>query len=473
MKPLSGMARYCDHKTKNTREDRFGRLFPDLPASYTSPTILKDLGKKKGPMDKKSDRTKTVPVGHVFFGQFIDHDITLDVFSKFDEVNEPTAIENLRTPTLDLDCIFGAGHEAANFMYHSEGEFKGIKLLTGADAPQTGTPEDKIKVQNDLLRSINTHAIIGDFRNDENRIISQMQLRMIDFYNILVDHYYKEEKLRGEELREVAQRQTRWHYQWAVVNDFLKTMCGAAVVDRILTHGRKYYCGGVPFIPVEFAVAAYRFGHSMAPQEIQVQRGDNAFTLFGDILGKGFTPVEHVRAIVDWHELFDTDEDRDVQRADQLDTKMASILLELPFVTGNDEKSLATRNMLRGNSFLLPGGDVIAHHMERPEDEIANVVGLISEQTKGDITSGAPLWYYILAEAEVIGRETSDGSFEPGEGLGPVGATIVAETIIGLLEFDTSSYLGANRNWEPKAEFDNMGKIMSVFDPSFLYEKTE
>ncbi|MDO1499082.1 hypothetical protein Q2T40_01765 [Winogradskyella maritima] len=53
-----------------------------------------------------------------------------------------------------------------------------------------------------------------------------------------------------------------------------------------------------------------------------------------------------------------------------------------------------------------------------------------------------------MAEAEEIGRIDSAGS-KPGEGLGPVGATIVAETIIGLLEMDEASYLGSNRDWSP------------------------
>ncbi len=52
----------------------------------------------------------------------------------------------------------------------------------------------------------------------------------------------------------------------------------------------------------------------------------------------------------------------------------------------------------------------------------------------------SPLWYYILKEAEVVGD---------GEKLGPVGSTIVAETFVGLLLADESSYLSKNRSWQP------------------------
>ena len=86
----------------------------------------------------KKDRTKPVPVGQVIFGQFIDHDITLDVMSQFGRVNDPEDITNQRTPTLDLDCIYGAGPESHPFLYHNNGPFVGAKLLTGVDEPGGG-----------------------------------------------------------------------------------------------------------------------------------------------------------------------------------------------------------------------------------------------------------------------------------------------------------------------------------------------
>ena len=86
----------CAHD-QNIRAGRFGRLFPDLPALYTDPDILRELGKKNGPMDGGSNgnRTNSVPVGHVFFGQFIDHDITLDTTSSLSSVNTPSITQLL------------------------------------------------------------------------------------------------------------------------------------------------------------------------------------------------------------------------------------------------------------------------------------------------------------------------------------------------------------------------------------------
>jgi len=458
MDDLTGMASYCHRGHEPQSGERFGRMFPDLPPAYTDPRILAEIGRPGGPMDggTKKNRTKTVPVGQVLFGQFIDHDITLDVTSSFDRVNRASDIPNIRTPNLDLDCVYGAGPEAHPYLYVASGPFSGAKLLTGADEPDA----DVLR-QNDLLRAPNARAIIGDHRNDENRIVSQLQLGIIKFHNLLCDEIRAEAGHSLGELYEQARQIVTWHYQWSVVNDFLVAMCGRPVVDRILSCGREYYCPNAPYIPIEFAVAAYRFGHSMVPMQIQIQQGKPSQDFFGDVLGNGFSPIGSEAAIVDWHELLATDVPRTIQMAEKLDTRLTSTLLDLPFVRSG-ETSLATRNLLRGNSFLLPGGDKVAARMGRAETEISNVMAKITTISDGLISEGAPLWLYLLAEAEVVGRESAPGTFHKGEGLGPVGARIVAEVLIGLLELDEKSYLGGNRNWIAQERFNSIGRILAA-----------
>ncbi|MEM7689381.1 MAG: heme peroxidase family protein [Pseudomonadota bacterium] len=471
MKTLEGLNPYCSAKNYgreefgDQRDDRFGRLFPELSPAYTRPDILEAIGAVGGPMDGKSanDRTDSVPVGMVFFGQFVDHDVTLDASTTFDSVvDNPGEIANVRTPTLDLDCIYGLGPEAQPYLFVQGGAFGGAKLLTGADNPgQTGLND------HDLLRAPNGRAIIGDPRNDENRIISQIQLAIIRFHNLVCDTLNAEDGLEGHDLYEEARRTTTWHYQWALVNDFLTDMCGRPVVEEILGCGRQHYCGNVPFIPVEFSVAAYRFGHSMIPMKIQTRTGGAKLELFGTTLGVGFDPVTDPLGVVDWHELLFTPENRKVERTQKLDTKLAGDLLNLPFINGTAaEKSLATRNLLRGNTFLLPGGEKIAEAIGCPQDQIDKVIKAVAK-VNGDLgADGIPLWLYLLAEAEVIGRAESDGSTTEGEALGPVGATIVAEVMIGLLELDDHSYLGANRNWAPREEWNTLGKLVTAAQPT-------
>lgn len=464
MTSLKGIHAFCQYGHEGARGDRFGRMFR-RPPLYVRPDHLRRLGAPGGPMDggTSSDRTSSVAVGQVFFGQFIDHDITLDVTSSLEEVNDESETPNVRTPTLDLDSVYGSGPEASAYLYHASGEFAGVKLITGADgtaAQVGGAPQPADLAAEDLARTAHGIALIGDPRNDENRIISQMHLAMLRFHNRVVDTLHSGAQngaaLSGHDLYEAARRLTTWHYQWVVVEDFLTAMCGQAVVDDILGNGRRFFCTdtSVPFVPIEFATAAYRFGHSMIPLRIHIRRSDPTHHVFGPTLGRGFTPLSAEAAVVDWYELADTTADRNVQMAEKLDSKLSPDLLALPFIQPPSEASLATRNLLRGQAFLLPSGEQIAHAMERPDDEIDHVSTAAqnianSADATIDLSSGTPLWFYLLVEAERIGRETEPGLFEEREGLGPVGARIVAETIIGLLELDSRSYLAQNRSWHP------------------------
>jgi hypothetical protein len=458
MNKLEGMDAFCRYGHEAEEGDRFGRLFPSLAPLNTSPESLRALGSQGGPMDggEDFDRTDTVSAGQIFFGQFIDHDITLDTTSSLSSVVDADEVPNVRTPTLDLDNVYGGGPEATPYLYRQgrNRDFAEVKLLTGADG--TAADQPKKLAEDDLWRSPDGTAVIGDPRNDENRVISQLQLAMIRFHNAVVDyldqHGLHGEELGGAELFEEARRLTRWHYQYVVVEDYLPKICGKAVMDRIKGHGRKYYCphSGTPYIPIEFAVAAYRFGHSMMPERIQVQKGGTAYELFGRTFGIGFRPLDDEEAVVDWHELTETSKDRQVQNAEELDTKLATDLLDLRFIR-EGESSLATRNLLRGQTFLLPSGEEVARAMDRPDQEIQRVADEARDMAEpaADLSSGIPLWFYILTEAEEIGRETRPGNFDDGEGLGPVGARIVGETLYGLVEMDDRSYLAQNRNWEP------------------------
>jgi hypothetical protein len=426
-----------------------------LPPLYVPAPQLHALGAPNGPLDggDDPDRTATVPVGHVFFGQFVDHDITLDVTSSLSAVADPLETPNARTPTLDLDCVYGLGFEASPFLYHAAGKFANVKLLTGKDGTAVNQP-DKL-ADEDLCRTSHGTAVIGDPRNDENRIVSQLQLAMIRFHNHVVDALHAgSEPLEGRELYERAREVTTWHYQWVVIHDFLVHMCGAPLVQDILGSGRRHYCAdfGDPFIPVEFSAAAYRFGHSMIPQRVRVQTGDPERKLFGKVFGPGFTPLSDKNAIVEWPQLVTAPAGGDVQMAEKLNTKLATALLDLPFIPESDVRSLATRNLLRGQTFLLPSGESIAAAMGREPSEI-DMVHNAAVNLAGDaanLAAGTPLWLYLLVEAERIGRETEPGLFNEGEGLGPVGARIVAETIIGLIELDSRSFLAKNRNWRPE-----------------------
>ena len=399
---------------------RFMRMFGDLPALYTDPAMLRDLGDnkmKENPSDS-SLRSTTYPLGMVFLGQFVDHDITLDVTSELDRTNDPLAIENFRTPALDLDNVFVTDAEAFPFQYESAGSHRLILGYHDIDLP----------------RSPDGVALIGDPRNDENRVISQLHLAFLKFANAVLNH-------TGGAFEE-AQRLTRWHYQWIVLHEFLPLTCGEHLVRDILSNGRRFYRphGNRAFIPIEFAAAAYRYGHSQLPDFMSINDESGRVQFFGEELGTGFTPVKKGDQTVDWRHFFHAGKNPVPQLAQRIDTGMAGELLALPFIADERNNSLATRNLLRGQSFRLPSGQAVADAMgEAPLT--ADEVG-----TGTEIDEATPLWFYILREAELRGER--DGY--KGERLGPVGGRIVAETLIGLMEYDDNAFLGSDRNWLPE-----------------------
>lgn len=413
---------------------RFGRLFPTLKPHTPSDEALLELGRTGGVMDPGEDHITTnpnVPAGFVFLGQFIDHDITFDPTSSLERQNDPEALENFRTPLLELDSVYGAGPDASPHLYE---ERNGLAyFLLDATAP------------NDLPRNSIGTALIGDPRNDENLIISQMHLAFLKFHNAVLDRVQDFEK---------AQQLVRWHYQWIVLKEFLPKIVGEDMVKGIFTTdnyttGRHYYdWRDQPFIPVEFAVAAYRFGHSQVPAKLQVnnvfQIGDSFKIPLFDVNERGDSDPDDLsgfgarsdRRFVDWNYLFDTGQGLH-QPSDTINTTLSGPLFTLPFFTGPDDiPSLAQRNLFRGRAFGLPTGQAVACAMRQTPltpDELDNVRHLGFDHE-------TPLWYYILHEAHI----KSDG-----KQLGPVGGRIVAEVLIGLLEGDRLSFVQANPCWKP------------------------
>lgn len=119
-------------------------------------------------------------------------------------------------------------------------------------------------VKCDLARNSQNTALIGDPRDDENLIISQIQVLFLRFHNIMVDAIRTKFPTKSPSVVFTeAQELVRWHYQWILIHEYLPLICGQNVVDDVMNNGRKFYgWHNKPYIPVEFSVAAYRFGHS-------------------------------------------------------------------------------------------------------------------------------------------------------------------------------------------------------------------
>jgi hypothetical protein len=245
---------------------------------------------------------------------------------------------------------------------------------------------------------------------------------------------------------------TTWHYQWLVLHEFLPQIVGRATVDDVLVHGRRLYDVGVgeAFIPVEFAGACYRFGHSQVRPSYRANlKGDGGKPFFAFI----FDPSQNdaaaepsdlrggfraERRFVGWQTFFDFG-DGEVRRNKRIDRHISTPLFTLPLgaIASHDQPTvLPQRTLLRHLTWGLPSGQAIADAIgvdPLPKRELAHL------KPYGFDTS-TPLWVYTLEEAQLL----ADGLH-----LGPVAGRIVAEVLIGLLAADPAGYLAVQPAWQP------------------------
>jgi Animal haem peroxidase len=470
------------------REDRFGRMFPDLEPFFRDNSsrlqaALREIGKRGGMMDANdqlgdggeaaatalladANLSRNNPdnpahtAGTTFLGQFLDHDMTFDLNSRLAVVTEPTASANERTPAFDLDSVYGGGPRVDPELYQSVSRGS-RELATKLRIESGGRFED-------VPRNRDRSAIIADPRNDENMMISGLQAAFILHHNKCVDLMReRDRRLGSEEVYERARQLTTWHYQWMIVHEFLPLFIGQSMVNDILRNGRRFYRPSVGFIPVEFQGAAYRFGHTLVRPSYRANlNGDDDngpfFGMIFDPSGEGQSdPVDlrggarARRRFIDWQTFFDfgstfTDGPGNtnpaLRRNKLIDTKISSPLLRLPLGTiaggvPGDEISLPSRNLLRHVTWGVPSGQSIARAMRAPVLTGDNDSVLRDLRGFGfNLDDSTPLWFYVLREGFVLGNG--------GRHLGPVGGRIVGEVFIGILQLDRDSYLNA-RGWRP------------------------
>ena len=404
----------------------YARMFPELPSFQADEQFLYALGRAGGicdcgDADDTPDSLGATAAGWPIFGQFVAHDITADRSILRGHANT-AELRNARSPQLNLECLYGDGPTGHPFLYQRDDPAKFLLGFDGAD----------------VQRNADGIAIIGDPRNDSHMLISQLHLAMLKAHNAFVD----EARLNGTQadvVFEAAARQLRWHHQWIILNEFLPALVGETLADQVRRDGPQWFRPGPGgFIPLEFADAAYRYGHSQIRHRYRMNLHTDPVPLFSVLLGFRAVPRE---CTVDWTLFFDAPGATSAQRSKKIDGRLVRALIQLPVaVTGEceieDYHSLAVRDLQRGQGVGLPSGEAVARHI--------GIVPLTEEQV-GLATTGwrgeTPLWYYVLREADACAG---------GHRLGPVGGRIVTEVLVGLIDADATSYRQGDQEWRPQ-----------------------
>src|ERR1700730_9837188 len=421
-----------------TTGGRYGRMFPDLPPATFDDERLLALGIEGSLCDGGAcDTEGHVEAGQPFFGQYLAHDLTADR-APLRAHAEIDALRNIRSPRANLESLYGGGPVGSPYLYDQADP---AKLLLGADG-------------RDLPRNHQGIALIGDPRNDVHAFMTGLQVAFIQAHNRLVDRL-RADGIRESELFDDARRALIWHYQWVILNDFLPNLVGNEMTTSVLQDGlRFYHVTGDAFIPVEFADAAYRYGHAQIKGDYQIRPSGPRFSVFPDLAG--FRPLapEHV---IDWALLFDVPGRPQAQRAKPIDGQLPASLIRLPeSITGVVEvsayRSLAARDLQRGMGTGLPSGEAVARAVgarELTRQELA----------LGDWQDETPLWLYILREAAVHGG---------GDQSGQVRGRIVAEVVVGIIRTDPESYLINDPSWRPTLPSHEPGtfKIRDLLIPA-------
>ena len=468
----------------------YTRMFPQLarPPSVPNSDLERGLEKLGRLMtdDDKDTENGSLAAGYTYLGQFIDHDLTFDVTPL--ALAQPCAesIVNHRSPFLDLDHVYGGGPTVSKFLYRNNpSDLDKERFLIGPDA--------KNGLEYDLPRNCEGIALVGDPRNDENLIIAQLHVAFLKFHNRLLDELGKGSGSNiqsagpaGATLFEKARRLATWHYQYIVVNDFLRQLLDPEVYQGLELETRRPAPNefGSFRIPIEFSVAAFRFGHSMVRNEYPYNTPQGKVSLsdllFRTGVGTGAVPVLPPEWKINWCKFFEIDP---VPRASRgIDTKIANALHGLehpvlrlfnaptsdeprsPTLSGEipPEKVLPVRTLWRSARMGLPSGQEVARAMGLKPVDDADIAPDYAPHTETlrfyGFDKDTPLWYYILKEAEL-------SKMGNRQRLGPVGSRIVANVIMGALRADPTSYLCVNPAWKPGGGMHDIGNILFFVDP--------
>lgn len=463
---------------------RFGYMFPELqkdpgallPTSPNTVRALEELGDTMREPGNDPALDSSIPSAYTYFGQFIDHDITLMGIPGEVDFRDPNLaplpadrierVINHHTPWLDLDSIYDESPRAGEDL-----------MLLGRTT--TGVPPRPPGKDDDFFDLPRLGALaddpmrervprVGDRRNDEITVISQLHAAFLRAHNIIVAGGYS---------HCAARTLLRLYYQMVVVNDFLPRVADPGVVAEMLSGPWDSYDppDAKFFMPFEFSGAAFRFGHSMVRESYDIN--DHFTAEFAPLLALfsvfGRYPTLPENWMVQWEKFLDGGSNC----ARLIDTRLTASLSNLPGFPEGAGNRLPILTLLRGYVLSLPTGQAVAAALKlKPAERLTDTdieavaagipggaqLGVLRAEREAEggekwkLSARTPLWFYVLAEA---------AHFNGGQRLGPVGSRLVAGVLVTLARRSKDSILkipGLSPTVQPKFKLEDLMRLARV-----------
>lgn len=438
----------------------YSRLFapPSEPITPDDEFKLVELGTAMRYVEER-EGTLTPRVGYTYFGQFVGHDLTHDATPLAGPYREPKETPNFRTATFDLDHVYAGGPKGSPYLYEGEEGAETFKI--GATVP--GGYRRDLPIGHGLL-------LIGDLqdtRNVDNLLLRQLHVLFLKFHNEAIRQLQTNSELQsmadwlgpGSPF-ERARKLVCWHYQWIIRHDYLPRI----LYNDVWHHQQRRTPrkpGSIFSVPIEFAIAVFRFGHSMVRNAYRLNCRHTRVVIDELMeLGQKGEPISD-DDLIEWGTFFDgLPTSGPPASSSFIDTSMSLAMHGLSAGTirlanrleAVDPSNLPVRTLLRGARAKLPSGQEAAEALAAEgKIELADCLSSLELATDSSNGSGSvlrsnrleqntPLFFYVLKEAELRAK---------GLTLGPVGSHIVSEVIQTALEADPDGYMAnVGTGWE-------------------------
>lgn len=439
----------------------YNPLIPGDVSTHQHPTT-ETLAALAEAMFVGSAPISNIPAAYTYFGQFLAHDMSYMALES--TPNGKYWVNKNAFHALQFNSLFGTiekpGDPSSDWVCHA-----GTALGKDNSIPKTLEPCF------DLPRNVLTgKPRCKDPRADSNLALAQMHVLLVRFHQKLAIAFALTES--------EAKRATKQHLQAVVLTDYLQRIIPCNIYDEVMCSGRRVVAtdSSTDFlIPLEFAAAVFRFGHSMiqnvySPWGLSWPLGqDISYPEESASLGT-LLHFTSAKAIVSenleyaWGQFwrhwvgFSLDGKEDIHlMAARISTQINRDFRSVPrknfpdVQSPEDSFNLPFQTLVRGAKFLLPSGQELANLFG--EKNILNVAGFLKNDGRfsnvandQSLQQHTPLWFFTLAEAEVVGSGK----------LGPVAARTVMETFHAALSADQSGILDADGTMKSFVDFESM-----------------